>query len=775
MKTDWMAVQEHLDYLGLDPAETPVVFAAWEKGACRHFTKNGRPISREVDALLAQHPGRSLGLIVNPGGTKKAEITSAVALFTEDDSGASLEQQMTSWEGVMPEPSLSVFTGNKSIHHYWVLSEPITPDQFTVLQRRLAAVMQAANPGGDADSSLDDPCQVMRVAGAIHPKTGKAAEIRHASAERFRPEELTDAIAQAEQRFNIQPSTTVAINRRNPVAAASAGSGTHYKHLTAAQRHGVVIDALKHCPERGKEGTGSYPTAMRILAALVHEFGAAVACDLAKQANWSQDSDWDIDKVADSLEASPPAAGRRSKIWTVFTIAAEDPADPDDPWICPWQSEETSETSIQPAMPGAAPAALDTLDPGNPEETILQFIGEGWYLTEKGHKHATPLNAGSALTLLRKQLPPASVRLNLVTGLIEVNGVPIEEADLCTFYAEAQARGWEVYDKACGDALLRIARQYRYDPIQDYLNFVAAAPDIDPVDINSISTTYLETTNPAFDLYMKAALLGAVKRRFEPGCQFDTVTTLDGDGRIGKSAVWIALASPDWHTSSDAESEKDFLLILHQAWIYEQAELDYLTSKKAAGQLKNLITTRKDTVRAPYGKGMENRPRAGIMAATVNGPFLQGDPALRARFLVILCPQSFEKGERINVDRIAADRDRIWKAAVLAYRNGEAAHLSPEDLAAASRFNLISSEHEHPWVDAIERWLQQPINAQGPHTSNEILIGAGLRSLDRIVRADQNELARAMQQIGGWDKDRQPTWHQGQKSRFWRRISAIEP
>ena len=37
--------------------------------------------------------------------------------------------------------------------------------------------MQAANPGGDADTSLDDPNQVMRVAGAIHPKTGRA-EIR---------------------------------------------------------------------------------------------------------------------------------------------------------------------------------------------------------------------------------------------------------------------------------------------------------------------------------------------------------------------------------------------------------------------------------------------------------------------------------------------------------------------------------------------------------------------------------------------------------------------
>lgn len=376
MKTDWNAVQEHLDYLGLDPAEAPVIFAAWEKGACRHFIKNGKPIAADVERVLAQHPGRSLGVIVNPGGTKKSQITQAIALFTEDDSGASLDQQMVSWQSAgMPEPSLSVFTGNKSIHHYWVLAEPITPDQFTVLQRRLAAVMQAANPGGDADSSLDDPCQVMRVAGAIHPKTGKAAEIRHASAERFLAEELTEAIAEAEQRFNIQPATTAAINRRNPVAAAPSGSGTHYKHLTAAQRHGVVIDALKHCPDRGKAGGGGYPTAQRILAALVHEFSAEVACDLAAQADWSQDSDWDIESTAASLEADPPAAGKRSSIWTVFTIAAEDPADPENPWICPWQAEDVKRSS-KPAPPApivtTTTTDLDELDITEPTADDLE-------------------------------------------------------------------------------------------------------------------------------------------------------------------------------------------------------------------------------------------------------------------------------------------------------------------------------------------------------------------------------------------------------------------
>ena len=78
---------------------------------------------------------------------------------------------------------------------------------------------------------------------------------------------------------------------------------------------------------------------------------------------------------------------------------------------------------------------------------------------------------------------------------------------------------------------------------------VAADPQLKPADINSLSTTYLGTTEPLFDRYLKVGLIGAVKRRFEPGCKFDTVVTLDGDGGIYKSEFWIVLASPDWHSS----------------------------------------------------------------------------------------------------------------------------------------------------------------------------------------------------------------------------------
>ena len=40
MTTDWDAVQEHLDYLQLDPEDSPIVFRAWCEDFGRDFLKN---------------------------------------------------------------------------------------------------------------------------------------------------------------------------------------------------------------------------------------------------------------------------------------------------------------------------------------------------------------------------------------------------------------------------------------------------------------------------------------------------------------------------------------------------------------------------------------------------------------------------------------------------------------------------------------------------------------------------------------------------------------
>lgn len=139
------------------------------------------------------------------GSVKDNDITSCRALFVEWDDKPK-QWQLNAWkEFDLPEPTVMVDTGGKSIHVYWVLEQPITPEQFQNLQKRL---IQKCG----SDSSIQNPARVMRLPGSryIDKKTGKAmgwCEIVHTSGERIRAEDFEELLPfiddqQGTQRFS---------------------------------------------------------------------------------------------------------------------------------------------------------------------------------------------------------------------------------------------------------------------------------------------------------------------------------------------------------------------------------------------------------------------------------------------------------------------------------------------------------------------------------------------------------------------------------------------
>ena len=69
---------------------------------------------------------------------KDTDITRCPALFVEWDDGADIDTQAQRWQALeLPEPTLMVSTGGKSVHCYWVLLEPMAPEPWRVLQSRL--------------------------------------------------------------------------------------------------------------------------------------------------------------------------------------------------------------------------------------------------------------------------------------------------------------------------------------------------------------------------------------------------------------------------------------------------------------------------------------------------------------------------------------------------------------------------------------------------------------------------------------------------------------
>ena len=397
-------------------------------------------------------------------------------------------------------------------------------------------------------------------------------------------------------------------------------------------------------------------------------------------------------------------------------------------------------------------------------------------LDENGEQRPAPrLNAGAVMTLLEKYVG-SHLKLNELARVYEFGGVALPEDETLVSYADMQQQGWNIEQKPWCDGLLRVAQKHRYDPVLDYLQYLEKADDVEPVDINKIATNYLNTESNLSDQMMKVALLGAVARRFEPGCQFDTVVVLKGDQGIRKSTFWKILCSPLWFCDSTPKDNKEMIMNMHSCWIFELAELENVTSKKGSGELKALITTASDMIKKPYGRNIERDNRRSIMVSSVNGDDFLRDPSGNRRFQVISLPQKAQKQEFIPVELVARDRDRIWKAAILAYRAGEKPMLSLENQELSNQQNK-GYLPEDMWSSKLDKWLLG-VNEYGPDkepneyfTTLDALKGVGFNSLEvKLGRREEMRMAALLQTKGFLKDDQQKTingvrgyyWHQSE-------------
>jgi predicted P-loop ATPase len=209
------------------------------------------------------------------------------------------------------------------------------------------------------------------------------------------------------------------------------------------------------------------------------------------------------------------------------------------------------------------------------------------------------------------------------------------------------------------------------------------------------------------------------------------------------------------------DEEKDLLQNIHSTWFFELAELEHVTSKRSAGKLKNTITTAIDNYRSPYGKAPERKPRSSVFVSSVNGEAFLRDDTGERRYYVIDCPQVYAKGELIDIDAVVRDRDRIWKAAMQAYKAGEKPCLS-YDFQKESNLRNEDYQVEHPWAGPLDEWLTPSEHAAkwverygdfrkgAPEqfTSAQALIGCGVRDEKCLRKSDEMEIALLLTQRG---------------------------
>lgn len=414
---------------------------------------------------------------------------------------------------------------------------------------------------------------------------------------------------------------------------------------------------------------------------------------------------------------------------------------------------------------------------------LIESLPEGWVPSEDGPPSPSKLSVGSLAGMLQRH--GDRLRFNEMSLLAEVETTTgwhsIVDADLDSAYVKLSQRGWIIGADPVVKAVCHVARLRKFHPVRQYLLDLEQNASVDPFDLDKVAPQIFRAASPLHTAMVRKWLIGAVARALDPGCQMDYCLVLQSRKQgIHKSTSLCDLASPDWFTSTVPEQDKDFLLNVHSCWIFELAELESVTGRRESGRIKNLITTRVDMFRQPYGRSAERMKRGSVFCGTVNEETFLRDETGNRRFWVV----PINGASPIDRDAIRSARDGIWKAALLAYRSGELPML-PEGLAAESEQQNEQFTQEDPWLAMLQAWMDgNPLGAHlapesrialadptQPFSTAEALHAAGVKRLDQITRSDETRVAPLLRQLG-FEKDRQSR-RDGKRVRLWSPVTTV--
>ena len=388
---------------------------------------------------------------------------------------------------------------------------------------------------------------------------------------------------------------------------------------------------------------------------------------------------------------------------------------------------------------------------------------DGWIENPKT-KEVKPTSLPVGLWVKTLKTLGNKLRFNLITLAPELNGVPFQPDDLDTLYCHLGERGYSISQSQCRDAVVYAAMKNSYNPVVEELEWIENNDDIKPVDIDKLATEYLATNSELDDAKLAACLIGGIARAFDHGCKMDYVLCLKGKQGIKKSEFWRILAG-DYFCETQQETLKDLRLSMNTCWIFEYPEIETLTSRKDVVAIKSLITQQKDSFRVPYGSGIGVYPRKSILVGSLNEDEFLRDKTGNRRFWIIELPQDPDIGEQLDIDKLTRDRDRILKAAILAYRSGKLPMLTLEQEVESKRQNL-NYESEHTFQSAVEQTVRKWKNSK--FSSKSILIDSELRTEATITQKDMNDIAAILRSLG-YVRDKNQTTNSitKERSRLW--------
>ena len=263
-----------------------------------------------------QAKGFDVYFVVNGGGDTDGAVTECRAIFYEHDN-LDKSIQLTLWQTLgLPEPTIQVDTGGKSIHSYWVLDSPIAPQQWRELQ---ADSLEFS----DGDRALKNPSRILRLAGSSYMKGDKPgttqAVIVSNSGKHYSYEQLRAAIPmQQTPTPELQP-----IQQITPKTGSSFSTPTYerYEDISLPVPEAVPIEVCLSKESRNLLQSGQANGSRNCS-------GAALARDLIGTANYLRSigqafegDQWQL--FTDYCHRCPPGNGWGESEWQSIWKSAQ--------------------------------------------------------------------------------------------------------------------------------------------------------------------------------------------------------------------------------------------------------------------------------------------------------------------------------------------------------------------------------------------------------------------------------------------------------------------
>ncbi len=296
-----------------------------------------------------------------------------------------------------------------------------------------------------------------------------------------------------------------------------------------------------------------------------------------------------------------------------------------------------------------------------------------------------------------------------------------------------QSQGVTLGKEDVMDSIMMAAKGREFHPVKEYL---ATCERTRPGILDDLATRVLGAEEEISNLFLKLTLISAVRRIRSPGCQVDTILTLQGGQGAGKTN-FVRVLFGEWTRSQMPDlGSKDASAALNGYWGIELSEMDRI-ARAETSTIKDFLSRTYDDYRPPYGRADVRFPRQSILIATTNDLDILKDASGNRRYWPIPIPG------RVNLEYLRRNRDAIWAEAAYLEALG-VQHWLEEELEEKAIEARKPFEQEDPWHEAIGDFLR----GKEWVTSLEVYTVAVARgSADLLARMTRKELLRTTETL----------------------------